>query len=425
MTIKKQLSLDIEKEYKIAKKLGRYLLAKIISKFPTSSEYWGPPKDIYEETYDWFVRSQAKDCNFQAHYQALYPAEVRRQIEDPKGLQIDPPWQFRRLLGAPNYESPIDFLVTISDGRIYSSSASVITPDDYLLSDLSREFDYNQGKHSIFFRMKLPQVSYLKETVAVLATAGGNTYWHWMFDILSRYHLLEKSGIALDSIDKFIINKVHLPFQKETLQKVGIPDAKILFSRKYSHIKASRLIVPSIPRNVPKPWVIDFLRKRILNDNEVENGEVISGKYLYISRDDAKTRRVCNEIEVVQYLETLGFRSITLAGRSVTEQAKIFATADCIVAPHGSALTNIIFCQPGTKIIDIFPPEYINPCYWILSNQLGLNYYYLVGKGTLIPAPPQNYNPEVWAKLKHNNRVDITVDIQGLRQILELVGLGI
>lgn len=421
--IKNHLSLDIKEEYKIAKKLGRYLLAKIISKFPISSEYLGPPRDVYEKTYDWFVKSQAKYCNFQVHYQALYPAEVRNQIEAPKGLRAEPPWQFRRLLGAPNYESPLDFLVTISDGRIYSSSASIITPDDYLLRDLSREFGDSQEKHSIFFKMKLPQVSYLEETVAVLATAGGSTYWHWMFEILPRYHLLEKSGIDLNSIDKFIINQVHLPFQKETLQKIGIPDSKILFSRKYSHIKASRLIVPSIPRNVPKPWVIDFLRKRILNKNEVEIGEAISGKYIYISRGDAKTRRVCNEVEVVQYLENLGFRSITLAGRSVTEQSKIFSTADCIVAPHGSSLTNIIFCQPGTKIIDIFPPEYINPCYWILSHQLGLKYYYLVAKGMLIPDPPQNYNPEVWAKRRHNNRVDMTVDIQGLVQILELAGL--
>ena len=34
---------------------------------------------------------------------------------------------------------------------------------------------------------------------------------------------------------------------------------------------------------------------------------------------------------------------------------KIFSNADVIVSPHGSNLSNIIFCKKGTKIIEISP----------------------------------------------------------------------
>ena len=45
---------------------------------------------------------------------------------------------------------------------------------------------------------------------------------------------------------------------------------------------------------------------------------------LYVSRNDAPTRRVANEGEVLAALEPLGFRSITLSGLSFAEQREAF-----------------------------------------------------------------------------------------------------
>ena len=40
---------------------------------------------------------------------------------------------------------------------------------------------------------------------------------------------------------------------------------------------------------------------------------------------------------------------------SIFEQIDIFSSAQIIIGPTGSALTNIIFCSEGTKIIEIIP----------------------------------------------------------------------
>ena len=56
-----------------------------------------------------------------------------------------------------------------------------------------------------------------------------------------------------------------------------------------------------------------------------------------------------------------------------------FTGADEIVAVHGAGLTNLLFCRPGTRVIEIFPENFVKSTYFWLARQLGLEYHYLIG----------------------------------------------
>lgn len=71
---------------------------------------------------------------------------------------------------------------------------------------------------------------------------------------------------------------------------------------------------------------------------------------------------------------------VTLESLSVAEQVSLMVGAKAVVAAHGAGLTNLVFCQPHTKVIEIFSPQYVPSCYWSLSDRLDLNYYYLEGE---------------------------------------------
>ncbi|MFK7943264.1 MAG: hypothetical protein AB8B85_10180, partial [Paracoccaceae bacterium] len=43
-----------------------------------------------------------------------------------------------------------------------------------------------------------------------------------------------------------------------------------------------------------------------------------------------------------------------------------------VVAVHGAGLTNLLFCRPGTRVIEIFPGNFVKSPYWWLCRQLGL-----------------------------------------------------
>ena len=340
-----------------------------------------PPKDFYESTLDW-----ANTYNLIKKYINIYPNNTL-YLTPPKTPEITIHFSFR--FGS-KVELPASFVALVPEGRFWlnkkQDKSAVIAADNKILGDISPDFpvlspghpDKHPSKHSIFSVGNLPPIQKIDGTVAVLAGLLNDTYFHWMFDILPRIELLDKSGIDITGIDKFLVSS-RLSFQKETLKALGIPPTKILETDEYPHIQATTLVVPSFPGSVawmPK-WACDFLRSAFLDKKQIKTEKI---ERIYISRNQAPNRRIINEDEIVSCLNKYGFTSVILESMSVAEQAALLAHAKVVVAPHGGGLTNTVFCNPGTKVIEIFSPNYVYPCYWLISNQIGLEYYYIQGE---------------------------------------------
>ena len=92
------------------------------------------------------------------------------------------------------------------------------------------------------------------------------------------------------------------------------------------------------------------------------------------------------------------------------------ASASVVLAPHGAGLSNIVFCQPGTKIIELFAPTYVPPCYRIISNICGLEHYYLIGE--LV----ENTMDE---DLTHSGLLNMRINIDDLMSLLELAEITV
>jgi tetratricopeptide (TPR) repeat protein/capsular polysaccharide biosynthesis protein len=320
------------------------------------------------------------------------------------------------------------FIAKIPQGRTWISpqknswmvckAIATITPDNLLLDDLSRSYPgelpgctkRDRTRHEIFRQNSLPPLETINGTVAVVAGLSGHTYFHWMVDILPRLELLRQSGWSFDWL---LTNKINQPFQRETLEKVGIPAKKVLTADRYPHIQAQELLVPSFVSSLG--WAtkrsLAFLRRTFISQPTPK-----MPKRIYISRQQAKYRKILNEKEVMEILKPLGFVSITLEGRSVAEQATLFAQAEAIVAPHGGGLTNLAFCRQGTKVIELVSPNYIRHYYWVISQQLGLQHYYLPGKEFRCPQLRQLMYQSVL-------REDILIEPDTLRQMLQVSGL--
>jgi len=200
-----------------------------------------------------------------------------------------------------------------------------------------------------------------------------------MFDLLPRLELLREGGFDIPDIDAFIVNQSALPFQKETLALLGV--SKLLNGTANPHIQADTLIVPSLPGimgDMPK-WTCDFLRKEFLKSEVLT--ERHCPEFIYISRRKAKSRRLLNEDTIIDFITEHGFGVFELETMTFQEQVSLFHSAQVVIAPHGAGLTNLVFCNPGTKVIEMFSPQYVNGCYWALSNHLELDYHYLLGEG--------------------------------------------
>jgi len=93
-----------------------------------------------------------------------------------------------------------------------------------------------------------------------------------------------------------------------------------------------------------------FLDKILLNVKAPEFRSKI-----YIRREEANYRKILNEADLIDKLRKQEFEIINPHHFEILEQMKIFSNAKIIISPHGSNLSNIIFCKKGTKIIEISP----------------------------------------------------------------------
>ena len=99
-----------------------------------------------------------------------------------------------------------------------------------------------------------------------------------------------------------------------------------------------------------------FLKKKdsfkILNTLKNKN---IRNEKIYISRQNCSCRNIINESDIIEKLKKLNFRIVDLNDFDIFQQIDLFSNSSVIISATGSALANLVFCNPGTKVFEISP----------------------------------------------------------------------
>jgi capsular polysaccharide biosynthesis protein len=284
-------------------------------------------------------------------------------------------------------DTPGDFVVGLKNGRLYCSDVSNIAPisqDGYVLEEVSFQWGderIDPAKSNKVFKIRgfiRPRV--YKAKVFSLLSGGGAKYfiYHWMLETVPKMYLFQKSG-ELDSNSYFIVPNKQLRYQREFLQHFGIDDDHIIDEESIHHVQADWLYLTSHIKyfdHHPR-WSCDFLYDSMVRNSTRPH------RRIFISRGDAHGKRVAeNEKQLEEMLRRYGFESLQLSQFSIYEQAEVFNSASIIVAVHGGGLSNLVFCQPGTEVIEIFPDQYVPHIYYDIADKRCLRYHYLLFPST-------------------------------------------
>jgi hypothetical protein len=329
------------------------------------------------------LQEYAKEHPDTARYQELYPAHtVMRTPPQMLSAQLHP--AFAKELSR---EMPSAGVAVVQDGRVLTSMGAVITPDHCLINDVSHTgAGDNPYAHPLFSVARLPEVTYVKDRVAIITMYAGNLpgrpyYGHWLWDMLPRLHLLEKSGIPWD---KVVVPQI-TRYQRESLKLLGVES---VISDQELNLQARELVVPSLsgfPIGNYATWACQWLRDRFLPLTPPQSPS--QPRRLYLSRAKAATRRILNEDEFLSAIVPFGFERVFLEDYSFLDGVRLLRDAEAVVSPHGSNITNIVFCRPGTPVIEVFSPKYLAACHYSMACQVGVNYGYITGEGSVSNAP--------------------------------------
>jgi len=261
---------------------------------------------------------------------------------------------------------------------VYGPTIAVVDDQQRLLGDVSIEWGQPPELNWTMRRMRMPSARFLKGKTLILASTGGETYYHWMIDVLPRIGLAKKNGFKMESFDHFVVNGIAKPFQRETLQALGIPLEKCrVFEKRKNAYLCEEVVLPSLPGPMgsPPPATVQFLRS-IFPGLQKEGAE-----RLFVGRGKRDRRPLVEGGKIWAGLQKLGFTRIEPEKMSVAEQACAFRSARVVVGAHGAALANLAFCCPGTRVIELFSPLYVNPCYRNLSIAARLLHGGVIGNG--------------------------------------------
>lgn len=299
------------------------------------------------------------------------PEELRRRL--PPGEPAGHP-TFR---AAEEETVPQRYVLEVRDGLLCGDFGATVTPGKVLDYQTSGYFGIDGWReHPLFLRPTVGRVEHVPGTVLSLVTRGtvGN-YYHFLYDAIARLGIVEEC-LPDERYDTVVVAH-RSRYQQELLALAGVT-AKLVQPEPGRTWRADRLLVPSTPNQdlVAPPSTVRWLRARLPSSPATD-----LPRRIYLTRGDVpNTRRYVQESVLRPLLKARGFVVVDPGTLSVQEQIDLFSSAEVVVAPHGAGLTNITFCRPGTRVLELFAPSYVHLGLWTIAEAVGLDYRYLVGE---------------------------------------------
>jgi hypothetical protein len=213
----------------------------------------------------------------------------------------------------------------------------------------------------------------LKGRSFLAVVEGASIFTHWMLDTLPRLLFVQQTEGSLDAYDHFVFATVHSKFHKATLDALGIDLSRVVTRDQVGTLFATETFTyVSAPRAnfVAHDRVYDAVAGLFMDDFS----PLPQTRRLYISRKKATRRRILNEDALMPLLERHRFEILHLEDMSIREAAATMRAASHVLAVHGAGLSNLIFAQPGTRVMELYS-AHLSREYWVMANQRRLPYF--------------------------------------------------
>lgn len=270
------------------------------------------------------------------------------------------------------------FILSIAGGRVQGKNGHILINNKYI-----QELLWADRPEFLNVIAPVPDDDVVKVSgrVAVIAQQSYDNYFHFMHEVLGRLALLEMNNIEYDWL--YICNDT--PMVQKILSLWGIDSQKIISPVNHNYcIQADELIVPSLVLNTNvrfnhmgafiHPKTMKYIQQKLVQKAKAKLSSDSLARKVFISRKDSSGRGIPNEDDIFALFEQQGFVRYELSKMTLEEQVLLFQNAEIVVGEHGAGFTNLVFCKPGTIVVELFQ-ALVDTCFWWLSRALHLEYF--------------------------------------------------
>lgn len=323
------------------------------------------------------VWDYAARCGAAARYETIHPAAVARNplprnVASRDDLPAERGWWGYSFHDVPARTSGETFIATVPRCRIVSFVEPqkgnfypcILDRDDRAL--VLRELPFREGHRDALRRggpaARIEKATWILERVY-------HNHSHWLTAHLPKLQLLKERG----ELDHLILPRDRSPAIEASLRMLGLDPDDFPTYDADRILEVDELTVLGTDRF--RPELLQPVRAALAP----AEGRP-ARRRVFISRAKSNGRRLVDEDAVWPLLRTAGFERIFMEDLAFEDQVRLMDETAVLFAPHGAGLTNMMFCRPGTHVVEIADLTFPNPNFYALACAMGHHYWVVPGE---------------------------------------------
>lgn len=222
-------------------------------------------------------------------------------------------------------------------------------------------------------RLWLPRPVRLSGNWASVLSQWSNGFYHWFMDALPRLAALPE----FPPDTRVLVPAALQAYQRDTLRWLGLADRYRATSERHLLVENYYFASPVCHTGCYSPYSVAFLRRSFLDKADAS---YLSPRRFYVQRVGAN-RGLVNEEAVAEFFRERGWAVVDTAQLSMARQIQLFANAEAFCTVHGAAMTNLLWCRPGVRVLELCASTFLNGVYEGLAQILQANYQFMILSG--------------------------------------------
>jgi capsular polysaccharide biosynthesis protein len=224
-----------------------------------------------------------------------------------------------------------------------------------------------------YWQFRFPPAVRLEGNWTSVVSRFSDGFPHWFLDALPRLALLSEFPS-----DTRVIVPSHLDaYHRDTLDWLGLTDR--IRPTPERHLQVEHFFFGSMTNitGLFDPYAVEFCQRSFRHHADLAYD---SPKRFFVHRVNVR-RGLINEQEVIRFFQDRGWAIIDTQALTMAQQIQLFARAEHVCALHGAALANLLWSQPGCRVLELVPANFLNGVFEGLSEALGIDHSFLLCKG--------------------------------------------
>lgn len=263
------------------------------------------------------------------------------------------------------------YVAILHDVIVLAGTRFVLANNDTILHDEEFAFQvakdaavkYNKAWRGLGGMLKLKfsmqQASWVDAGINLMHEYSNN-YFHFITETIPRILLIEELDIPLD-IPYLFEDSLHVNM-RQLITLLNHKKRPVIYLQNDRVYSVASMYLPSDMSSVIDAYNCGTeSRETVLETHYIRAGinrcladlsivDARQSRKIYASRSSGY-RKLLNEADLEARLAGLGFEILKTEGLNIETQARIFRDASIVIGPTGANLTNIVWCNPGTKVV--------------------------------------------------------------------------